>query len=198
MESIWQQGSKGDDALNNLLDQGDLSRLQSRMPLRKLRNNLVTGMVWALVITCGYIIVLFSFMQWLVYITIGVLIVFNIVIMAESWKLYRKTPSAITPSNSLKQELTVHYNSFQKWWSVQQKLSLFVYPIAAAGGFILGGSAGSGKPVEDFLYNPRIFGILGLTVLVLVPLCYFGARWMFNYTYGKHLKQLKATIDELG
>jgi hypothetical protein len=61
----------------------------------------------------------------------------------------------------------------------------------------MGGVLGSGKPVEAFLYNPKILLILSATITILVPLCYYGARWMFNYAYGKHLKKLKATIDEL-
>jgi hypothetical protein len=42
-----------------------------------------------------------------------------------------------------------------------------------------------------------MLGILGITMLVMVPLCYLGARWMFNYAYGSHLKKLKAMIDQL-
>jgi hypothetical protein len=80
---------------------------------------------------------------------------------------------------------------------LQQKLSIFIYPIALTGGFILGGVVGSAKRVEEMLYNSKMLGILGITMLVMVPLCYLGARWMFNYAYGSHLKKLKAMIDQL-
>ena len=52
--------------------------------------------------------------------------------------------------------------------------------------------------MESFLYNTEMLIILGITLLILVPLCYFSVRWAFKYTYGKHLKMLKATIDEPG
>ena len=117
--------------------------------------------------------------------------------MIDTWKLYKNTDENITPSNSLKQELQKNYNSFQSWWKLQQKAGLFVYPIAAAGGFILGGVEGSGKSVEVFLYNPMMIKILVVTVLMLVPICYYMAKWMFNYVYGKHLMKLKNLIDEL-
>ncbi|MEO5600975.1 MAG: hypothetical protein ABIR06_08615 [Cyclobacteriaceae bacterium] len=94
----------------------------------------------------------------------------------------------ISSPNSLREELQKNYTSFQKWWSIQLRASLFVFPIAVSGGFILGGVVGSGKTVEAFLYNPRMLLILGITMLVLCPLCYYGAKWMFNYSYGKHLK----------
>lgn len=115
----------------------------------------------------------------------------------DTWKLYKKTNENITPSNSLKQELQKNYNGFKNWWKLQQKVGLFVYPIAAAGGFITGGFWGSGKSVDAFLYNPKMLTILLITVLVLVPICYFAANWMFNYAYGKHLKKLKMLIDDL-
>ena len=89
------------------------------------------------------------------------------------------------------------YYGFQRWWHIQEKLGLYVYPIAIAGGFILVGVEGSGKSVEAFLYNPKILIFLGVTLLLLVPACYYGARWMYNYAYGKHLKNLKLSIDEL-
>jgi hypothetical protein len=196
-KNIWQQGGNNEDALNKLLNTGDFSKFHSKLPLKKLKINLLIGILWALLITIGYIVLFFFVAIWQVYVALSVLIIFNTLIMLDSWKLYKTTPSTISPSNSLKEELTLHYDSFNRWWAVQQKVSLFVYPIAVTGGFILGGTLGSNKPVETFLYNSKMLGILGITVLLMVPLCYFGAKWMFDYAYGKHLKKLKYTIDEL-
>jgi len=167
------------------------------LPLKKLKQNLLIGIIWALLITIGYIVLFFVIDIWQVDVALSVLVIFNTVIMLDSWKLYKKTPSTISPSNSLTEELTLHYDSFQRWWAIQQKVSLFVYPIALTGGFILGGTLGSKKPVETFLYNSRMLGVLGITILVMVPLCYLGAKWMFNYAYGRHLKSVKSTIDDL-
>lgn len=197
IDKIWQQGGTNDAELDKLLNTGGFSKFQSKLPLNKLKQNLLVGNVFALLISAGYLVIFFLFHIWQVYAALGVVLVFNTVIMLDSWRLYRKIPSALSPSNTLKDELTLHYNSFQRWWAVQEKMSLFVYPVAAAGGFVLGGTLGSGKPVEAFLYNPKMLGILGITLLVLVPVCHIGAGWIFNQAYGRHLKQLKATIDEL-
>jgi hypothetical protein len=197
IDNIWQQGDNNDDTLNKLLNTTDFSKLQSRLPLKKLKQNLLIGIIWALLITIGYIVLFFIIDIWQVHVALIVLIIFNTLIMLDSWRLYNKTPSAISPSNSLKQELTLHYNSFQRWWAIQQKVSLFVYPIAVTSGFVLGGTLGSHKTVEAFLYNGKMLGVLGIAILVMVPICYFGAKWMFNYAYGKHLKNLKYTIDDL-
>jgi hypothetical protein len=197
LENIWQQKGESDDALNRILEQGDFGKLSSRLPLKKLKANLLIGIVWAILITIIYVVVFFYFPIWEVRLTLALLVMSNMLIVTGSLKLYRQVPGTITSSNSLKEELTLHYNSFQQWWSLQQKLSIFIYPIALTGGFILGGVAASEKTVEDLLYNGKMLGILGITIMVMVPLCYWGARWMFNYAYGTHLEQIKATIDEL-
>ena len=197
IENIWKQDKGSDDTLNKLLQQADFGRLHSKLPLRKLKMNLLGSIVWAIVITVAYITILFLIHDWPVYVTLGVLVIFNVWIVLESWKLYKQTPSGIIPTNSLKQELINNYTGFEKWWALQLKVSLVVYPVATAGGFILGGMLGSGKTVDAFLYNPKMLGLLVVTVLVFMPLSYYATKWMFNHTYGKHLKKLKILIDEL-
>ncbi len=197
IENTWQQSGASDDILNKLLRQKDFTNLQSKLPLKKLKRNLLIGMFWAIFITLLYISLFFFINLWQVYIALSILIIFNLWIMIDTWKLYKNTNENITPTNSLKEELQKNYTGFQKWWKLQQKAGLFVYPIAAAGGFILGGFWGSGKSVDAFLYNPRIITFLAITVAILVPICYYAAKWMFNYAYGKHLKKLKTLIDEL-
>lgn len=197
IENTWQNSGGNDDMLNKMLQQSDLSNIQSKLPLKKLKRNLLMGIFLAVLITLFYVILFFFINLWQVYIALCVMTFFNIWLMIDTWKLYKRTNENITPSNSLKQELQKNYDGFQSWWKLQQKTGLFVYPIAAAGGFILGGFWGSGKSVEAFLYNPKMLIILGITILVMVPICYYGARWMFNYAYGKHLKKLKKLIDEL-
>lgn len=198
IEDIWQNSSASDKTLNNMFQQKNINSLHSKLPLRKLKNNLMMGIIWALLITVAYIILIFFIHFWQVYFALGVLIIFNIWIMLESWKLYSKIPSTITPSNSLKQELKNNYISFQKWFSLQLKVSLFVYPIAAAGGFIIGGVWGSGKTVEAFLYNARMLTIMAITVLILMAVSYYVAKWLFVHSYGKYLKKIKYLIEELG
>lgn len=36
---------------------------------------------------------------------------------------------------------------------------------------------------------------MGITIVVLVPACYLLAKWMFDYSYGKHLKNVKLFIS---
>ena len=197
LEKVWKEGGGSDDELNKLLEQNKFDNIYSKSPLRKLKSNLLWGFVWAILITAGYIALFFVLTIWQVYVALVVAIIFNVWIMALSWRLYKSINEFVTTTNSLKEELQKNHDAFVKWWHIQEKAGLFVYPIAVIGGFITGGVLESGKSVEDFLYNPRMLLILGITILVFVPLCYYGARWMFKYAYGRHLKKIKLIIDEL-
>lgn len=197
IKNTWQQSGGSDDALNKMLQTNDFSNLPSKLPLTKLKKNLLIGMIGAVLITAAYVVLFFFVSIWQVYVAFGILIFFNTWIAVDSWNLYKNIKVNVSATNSLKEELQKNYTGFQKWWRIQERLGLFVYPIAASGGFIIGGVLGSGKSVEEFLYNPRMLLILGVTILILVPICYYGARWMFNFAYGKHLKKMKQLMDEL-
>ncbi|MEJ7626236.1 MAG: hypothetical protein WKF35_05195 [Ferruginibacter sp.] len=197
IENVWQQGKGSDDALNKVLQISDFDIIHSKSPLKQLRKNLLIGIVWAVIITIFYVGLLFFISIWQVNIALFILIFFNSLIAFDSWKLYKNIHINNLATHSLKDELQKNYSGFRKWWRVQERSCLFVYPIAITGGFILGGYLGSEKPIAEFLYNPRMLSILGIANLILVPLSYFGARWMFKYAYGKHLEKLQSLIEEL-
>ena len=197
LENIWQQAGSKDDMLNRILQQKNFDHLHSKLPLKKLKKNLLSGIAWAILITAGYLVLFYFIHIWQVYVALSIVIAFNIWIIILTWRLYKTMQDTITPSNSLKQELQKNYDGFQKWWAIQARLGLYVYPVAATGGFMLGGVVGSGKTVEAFLYRPSILIILAITIAIITPLCYYLSKWMFKYAYGRHLKKLKELIDEL-
>ena len=197
LENIWKNSSGNDKALERLLQQRNMEKLPSKLPLQKLKKTLLASLVWALLITVGYVVLFFYVSIWQVRLALVIMTIANSWIIYESWLLYKNTPATISAGNNLKQELQKNYNGFQAWWRIQEKVSLFIYPIAVSGGFILGGQVGSGKPVEAFLYNQKMLMILAICILVIVPLCYLFARWIFNYAYGKQLNKIKALLDEL-
>jgi hypothetical protein len=72
-----------------------------------------------------------------------------------------------------------------------------LYPVSAAGGFMLGGFVGSGKPIEVFMSKPIVIIILVVTIAILVPICYKLAKWMTKKAFGQYADQLKKNIDAL-
>ena len=197
IKKIWQQQPPGDDMLNDLLQHNDYKNFDSNLPLKKLKNNLLIGIFSGILISLGYVFLIFKFATWQVNISLIVLIAFNSWIIYDSWKLYRNIEDTVSSTSNLRQELENICSGFQKWWSLQQRSRLFVYPVALTGGFIMGGVLGSGKSVDAFLYNSKMLSILGVTILILVPVCYYLAKWIFRYVYGKYLVDIKQMIKEL-
>jgi ABC-type sugar transport system permease subunit len=196
--SNWNKWQPEDDALQHLLHTGSWQSLKSQHPLLKLRRNLLKGIAAAIIISAAYIVVLFSTNQWPVQLSLFILLLFNGYLIYLSQQLRRQVPTSIQPGIGLKQELQQQHNNFVRWQKVQEKLAIFVYPIAAAGGFILGGTLGSDKSFEALLARPFFLVALIITVAILTPISLLLARWMFKVAYGKHLNILKQLIDELG
>ncbi|MBI1343458.1 MAG: hypothetical protein GC171_11045 [Terrimonas sp.] len=186
-----------DEYLQQLLQPGRLKKLHSKNPLAILKRKLKGSMVWAVLITAGYIILLFQIKSLLVLMALIVLILFNLYIMFITVRLILRIEPDIRPRANLLDELRRHYNDFMQWWDIQRKTALFIYPVAASGGFIYGGLVGSGKTVPELFEKPVMWIFLLVSLLVLVPLCHWMAKWMFRLAYGKHLQQLKENIDAL-
>ncbi|MCG7859559.1 hypothetical protein MD537_21455, partial [Flavihumibacter sediminis] len=65
------------------------------------------------------------------------------------------------------------------------------------GGYLSGGILGSGKTIEELMTKPIFVYALPVTMLVLIPICYWLAKWMFNKSFGKHLRSLEGIIHSL-
>lgn len=197
LQNTWKREDDEDKMLRNLLQQSSFRRTSSMFPLKILKRNLLVGTICGLLFNVCYILLFFLIDLWQVYIPLVIVIVFNVWLIQQSWQLYKRTPATVNPSKSVKEELDFHYQRFQQWWTIQQRVSVFVYPFAIAGGFILGVVEGSGKSLEFIIYKPPVLILLLLTIVIATPVCYYFARWMYRHAYGKHLKKLHRVISEL-
>ncbi len=186
-----------DDDLSSLLHASALPKLSSHNPLVKIKKNLLNNMVAAVLICILYVAVIFYFQIWQVQIAIGLVLIFSLWALYTAYRQYKKLNTTVSPHSSVLVELKRHYQSITNWMNTQQKVALYIYPVSAAGGFMLGGVLGSGKPVALFMSKPGMLVILAIAIAVLVPACWYLAKWMFNYSFGKHLKALKKNIDAL-
>ncbi len=195
IEEVWRSAGEDDKDLASLIQPG-LLRLSSKDPLVKLRRNLLAGAIMGILIACGYIAVLVKFPVWQVFVCIGIVFLFTVWASVKSLVLYRQLSRSI-PENSLLQELKNHYQKVKQWMALQQQVGLFIYPVSAAGGFMIGGSVGAGKSINEIMQKPVILIALVITLLILVPLCFYLAKWMSKKAFGKYAEQLKQHIDLL-
>jgi len=198
IKKIWGEiNDPSDQDLSALLQTTKLSKFSSHNPLEKIKKNLLVNMIWTLLICLIYVLIIFYFQIWQVQICIGLVLLFSLWALYSAYQQYKHINSCIPAGNTVLDELKRHYQSITDWMHTQQRVALLVYPVSAAGGFMLGGVLGSGKPVEIFMQKPAMLAALLITILVLVPGCWYLAKWMFNHSFRKHLKTLKNNINAL-
>ncbi len=188
--------SQHDDDLDALMDMRKISHLPSIDPLQKIKRNLIDNSILALLVVAIYIFIFIKFPLWQVRICMGVMIIFTAGGFYSAMKLFSKINRKVT-TNSLLQELERHYNNIQTWMSMQQNIGLFLYPIGASGGFMLGGYVGSGKSINEFMGKPIVIVILIITIAILMPICAKITKWLSKKLFGQYVAQLKNNIDAL-
>lgn len=197
-ESIWKQIPEPQDAdLSKLLNQIKLNDLQSRHPLEQLRKKFLINIIWGIVINAGYIALLWVYPLWQLFLTIGLVFLAGVVAVIQGIGLYRSLHQSVSSKSPLLQEMKAQYTSIRKVIKQQEFYFLIIYPFAGAGGFMLGGMIGSGKPIEIFLSKTVVW----VCMLIIVPLIATGGhylgKWLNRVAFGKHLVQLKENIDAL-
>jgi hypothetical protein len=186
-----------DDDLSSMLKAPRLSTISSKTPLDKIKKSLLTNMIWGVLICLLYVVIIFYFRIWQVQLCTVVVFLFSVWALYTAFLQYRNINSTVSAFNPVLEELKRHFQSITDWMNTQQRVALFIYPISAAGGFMLGGVSGSGKTVAAFMSKPLVWVALLIALAVLVPACWYLTKWMFKISFGKHMKALKANIDAL-
>jgi hypothetical protein len=198
LEQTWHKMNAAEDAdLNALLQPAQLPRFASKSPLVALKKKLLQGMILNGIIALCYIVIIITHPIWQVWLSLGIVLLFSAWVFYHSLQLYRAIEVSVSSSNPLLPELKRHYDAITRWTRIQERVGLFVHPVAAAGGFLLGGIWASGKSVTQLMSNPFMLTALAITCVVLIPAGYYTARWTNRYYFGKHLAALKTMIQEL-
>jgi len=185
-----------DDGLSALLKMKGISKRPSKDPLEKIKINLIINAGWGFLISGLYIFILIRFPLWQIIVCLGIVLLFTLWASIKALQLY-KNILVNTPGNSLLQQMEEHYNRILHWVKIQQFVGLIIYPVSAAGGFMLGGFLGSGKPINVFMQKPIMIVALLIAIAILVPCCFYLAKWMSRKSFGRYLDTLKQNIEAL-
>jgi hypothetical protein len=197
VQEQWTNFAGGkDEDLTKLLQSNNLTNKPSKNPITKIKTNLIINGIWAALIGVLYIVVLYHYPMWPIIICIGIVMLFTFLGLFSALSLWRKL-NRFNADQPVLQQLETHYDSLTKWNNLQLKVGLFIYPISAAGGFMLGGCIGSGKPIEVFMQKPVVLITLVVVTAILVPLCHKLAKWMMQKSFGKHIDALQQNIEAL-
>ncbi|CAN5587402.1 hypothetical protein BH11BAC3_BH11BAC3_06950 [soil metagenome] len=195
IEEQWKDmQEQQDDDLNSMLKMPFISQLSSKDPLQKIKRNLLLHSIYGILIAGLYVIILVRFPFWQLLLCIGTVLLFTIWAAVKALLLYKKL-SDNNNALSVLQQMEHHYTVIKKWMSLQQWVALVIYPISAAGGFMLGGFLGSGKPIEVFMQKPIIIIALVIVTAILVPICHWLAKWMSRKAFGRYAEALKQNIE---
>ena len=137
-----------------------------------------------------------KFPAWQVLVCIGIVFLFTIWAIAKALLLYKEMKKS-NPHHTVLQEMERHYAGLQYWIKIQEKAALLIYPVSAAGGFMVGGSLGSGKSIDVIMSKPTVIVSLVITIVIMVPICIYLAKQLNKKAFGQYAAQLKQNIDML-
>jgi hypothetical protein len=197
-ENNWKEmNGQADDDLSGMLNISEISKLQSKTPLQQLKRNLRINIIWGLIIDLFYLAILIAFAYWQVRVAISVVFLFSLWALYTAIIQYKKIPDHVSADRSLLSELKKQHQAIVRWCRMLENTGLFIYPVSAAGGFMLGGAIGSGKDIDVFLRKPLIIILFFVVIAILTPACHYLAKWMNKVAFGKHLEALQKNIQEL-
>lgn len=197
IEKTWKDiDEQSDEVLRSLLKPHTLDKLQSKNPLYIIKKNLLRNGIMGIVISCFYVFCIVAFPFWQIQTCIGAVLIFTLWATIGAFRLRRNIDASVVPGSVL-EEMQRHYSQIKEWLYAQKWAGLIIYPVSAAGGFMLGGVVGSNKPVNEIMAKPIMVWAMLICIAVLVPIGYFLAKWLSHKAFGKHLKKLKQNIDDL-
>lgn len=197
LDKIW--GELGNEAGDSGLIKhpAALQDVKSLHPLIEVRNKLRITNVFGIVISVGYIILMLIYPFWQVLLGFSVVLTFNIVFIVQGIKIRRQLPKSVDAGHSMLHEMKLHHAAVSKWIANQMYAARYVFPVAAATGFMMGGVWGSGKTIEQLFTKP-VFPIM---MIISAMLFSFAGMWlarkMFDLSYKKFLDRLQWNIDQL-
>ena len=194
LQQVWKKLEK--DKLGKPVLGAVEIRKKSKHPVQKLKNAYLYTTGFSLAFLIMFIVLFFVFSETVVKAGLALVIVSYIFFFAVNFSMYRKVNVVLPIDQNLKRALQHTYDFIKANIRFQEYAALFIYPIAAASGFLMGGAVGSGD-IEGMLQKKFVILSLISTAIVLTPIAFYLARWLYKLSYGKCLKELKELIDEL-
>lgn len=186
-----------DNDLSRLINLSEISKIESQSPLLKIKRTLLMT-IFGGIVFCGlYLFIIFYLEYWQVRLAMTIVLAFSIWAVYSSLHQYRNIKTDILANSSVLDELKRQQKSITEWIRLQIRVALFVYPISAGGGFMLGGALGSGRTIVDFLSRPYVGIIFIVLVIVITPICHLIAKRVYKVSFGNHLAIMQQNIEEL-
>ncbi len=169
---------------------------KSKHPVQKLKEAYLTTTIFAAVFLVVFMVIFFQTHEVVVRVLMSLVIVAYIFFFVINLSMFSKIRTPLPVERSLREVLYHTHTFISDNIRFQERVALYIYPVAGSAGFFLGASSAS-NDFDGFLEKKIIYVILAVVLAILTPLCFYLARWMYKISYGKCLIELKRLIDEL-
>jgi len=169
---------------------------KSKHPVQKLKTAYLQTTGFAAVFLVGFVYLFFQFSQPLVKGGLVLVIISYIFFFAVNFSMYRKIKVELPVDQSLKKALQHTHDFITDNIRFQERVGLFIYPIAGTSGFLMGGALGS-DDINSMMREKTVIIILIVVLIILTPLCFYLTRWLYKVSYGKSLTHLQELIRQL-
>lgn len=170
-------------------------RKQSKHPIAKLKRAYLISTGFALVFLLGFVYLFFDFHQPIIKGSLFLVILGYVFFLVVNLSMYRKINVQLPVDQSLRAALTHTHTFISENIRFQERVALFIYPVAAAAGFLMG--LATGGDIDTLLQKKAVLIILLVVIVIVTPLAFYLARWLYKISYGTCLIEIKHMIDEL-
>lgn len=107
----------------------------------------------------------------------------------------KRIKAGIPMDESLLINLKKYHAFVSKILRQEERIALFIYPVALTAGFLLGFT--SEASLNEFFKSRTAIVLLVVCWIILTPLSHLLARWMNKVSFGKYLAELEEHINQL-
>ncbi len=168
---------------------------KSKHPVRKLEQAFLAALLFVVFFEGAFIYLFLQFTHPLVRAFLLLVILCYVFFFVVNYKVYKEIRQKLDFSDNLYQTLTHIYHKVDTSLRFQRRAAIFIYPIAASAGFLMGFA--TEKDPTQVIEEPKLLLAMVAASAILTPLGYWLARVMEKYSYGKYCTQLKELIKQM-
>lgn len=167
----------------------------SKHPVQKLIRSFKVALGFVVVFELAFAYLAIAVPQPVVKLAMVVMMIVYIFYFIANYQTLQHIKTTFRMDQNLTHTLQSIYDNTQQSLKFQRRSALFIYPLAATCGFLLGLSIE--RNVVELFENRSVWISLIITIVVLTPLCYFIAIQLERISYGRYLNQLRNLIHQL-
>lgn len=167
----------------------------SKHPVQKLIRSFKVALGFVVFFELAFAYLAIAVPQPVVKLAMVVMMIVYIFYFVANYQTLQHIKTTFRMDQNLTHTLQSIYDNTQQSLKFQRRSALFIYPLAATCGFLLGLSIE--RNVVELFENRAMWISLIITIVVLTPLCYFIAIQLERISYGRYLSQLRNLIHQL-